>query len=169
PDGAATELTVTTDATTATVTDTGELVVTLTENRQVVTYTVTDIDGLTAKAFVKVPGLTDQKPTLRPGTRLEVLAGESLPIDITEHVLVVEGRTPRLTTEDKVTATEGSREVPSVTEIVYTPDADYTGPAAVSFEVTDGTGPDDPEGHTNVLTIPVTVLPPENLPPELVG
>ncbi|WP_237841889.1 Ig-like domain-containing protein [Cellulosimicrobium cellulans] len=169
PDGAASELTVTTDATTATVADTGELVVTLTENRQVVTYTVTDIDGLTAKAFVKVPGLTDQKPTLRPGTQLEVLAGESLPIDITEHVLVVEGRTPRLTTEDKVTATEGSREVPSVTEIVYTPEADYTGPAAVSFEVTDGAGPDDPEGRTNVLTIPVTVLPPENLPPELVG
>jgi hypothetical protein len=167
PDGAASELTVTTDATTTTVTDTGELVVTLTENRQVVTYTVTDIDGLTAKAFVKVPGLTDQKPTLRPGTQLEVLAGESLPIDITEHVLVVEGRTPRLTTEDKVTATEGSREVPSVTEIVYTPEADYTGPAAVSFEVTDGSGPDDPEGRTNVLTIPVTVLPPENLPPEL--
>ncbi|MGN7705121.1 Ig-like domain-containing protein, partial [Cellulosimicrobium sp. 22601] len=55
PDGAATELTVTTDATTATVTDTGELVVTLTENRQVITYTATDIDGLTAKAFVKVP------------------------------------------------------------------------------------------------------------------
>ncbi|MFE6229479.1 Ig-like domain-containing protein, partial [Streptomyces sp. NPDC057854] len=169
PDGAASELTVTTDATTTTVTDTGELVITLTENRQVVTYTATDIDGLTAKAFVKVPGLTDQKPTLRPGTQLEVLAGESLPIDITEHVLVVEGRTPRLTVEDKVTATEGSREVPSVTEIVYTPDADYTGPAAVSFEVTDGSGPDDPEGHTNVLTIPVAVLPPENLAPELVG
>ncbi|WP_253691243.1 Ig-like domain-containing protein [Cellulosimicrobium protaetiae] len=169
PDGAATELTVTTDATTTTVTDTGELVVTLTENRQVVTYTVTDVDGLTAKAFVKVPGLTDQKPTLRPGTRLEVLAGESLPIDITEHVLVVEGKTPRLTTEETVKVTEGSREIPSVTEIVYTPDPAYTGPASVSFEVTDGSGPDDPEGRTNVLTIPVQVLPPENLAPELVG
>ncbi|MGA4780594.1 Ig-like domain-containing protein, partial [Cellulosimicrobium sp. AB352] len=98
------------------------------------------------------------KPTLRPGTQLEVLAGESLPIDLTEHVLVVEGRSPRLTTEDKVKVTEGDRQVPSVTEIVYTPDADYTGPASVSFEVTDGSGPDDPEGRTNVLTIPVQVL-----------
>ncbi|SMF08443.1 Fibronectin type III domain-containing protein, partial [Cellulosimicrobium cellulans J1] len=134
-----------------------------------ITYTVTDMDGLTAKAFVKVPGLTDQAPTLRPGTVLEVLAGESLPIDLTEHVLVVEGRSPRLTTEDKVTATEGSREVTSVTEIVYTPDADFTGQAAVSFEVTDGSGPEDPDGNTSVLTIPITVLPPENLAPELVG
>ncbi|MBD5786500.1 tandem-95 repeat protein [Cellulosimicrobium terreum] len=173
PDGAATELTVTTDSpeggdgSGVTVSEDGTLTVTLTEQRQVVTYTVTDIDGLTAKAFVKVPGLTDQAPTLRPGTSLEVVAGESLDIDITDHVLVLEGRTPRLTTDDAVKATEGSRDVTSVTEITYTPDADYHGPAAVSFEVTDGSGPDDPEGHTAVLTIPITVLPPENLAPEM--
>ncbi|MBE9928371.1 hypothetical protein G8C93_21060, partial [Cellulosimicrobium cellulans] len=53
PDGAASELTVTTDATTASVTPDGELTITLTEDRQVITYTATDIDGLTAKAFVK--------------------------------------------------------------------------------------------------------------------
>ncbi|MBD8078909.1 Ig-like domain-containing protein, partial [Cellulosimicrobium arenosum] len=167
PDGAASDLTVTADAETATVDDEGRLVVTLTEQRQVLTYTVTDVDGLTAKAFVKVPGLTDQAPTLRPGTSLEVQAGDSLDIDITDHVLVVDGRTPRLTTEDAVTATEGAREVTSVTAITYTPKADYHGPAAVSFEVTDGSGPDDPEGSTSLLTIPITVLPPENLPPEV--
>src|SRR5690606_26234408 len=42
PDGAATELTVTSDAETTTVTPDGELVVTLTEARQVITYTVTE-------------------------------------------------------------------------------------------------------------------------------
>ncbi|QUC01408.1 tandem-95 repeat protein [Cellulosimicrobium cellulans] len=168
PDGAASELTVTTDATTASVTPDGELTVTLTEGRQVITYTATDIDGLTAKAFVKVPGLTDQAPTLRPGiTPLEVVSGEPLPIDITDYVLVVEGKTPRLTTEEKVTALEGTREVLSTTEITYTSAADYVGPAAVTFEVTDGSGPDDPDGHTALLTLPISVVPPENLPPEL--
>ncbi|MCB7137080.1 Ig-like domain-containing protein [Cellulosimicrobium marinum] len=167
PDGAASELTVTSDAPTATVTEGGDLVVTLTEQRQVVTYTATDMDGLTAKAFVKVPGLTDQAPTLRPGTSLEVVAGDTLDIDIKDHVLVVEGRTPRITTQESVKATEGSREVTSVTTVTYTPSADYHGPASVSFEVTDGSGPDDPDGNTALLTIPVTVLPPENLPPEL--
>ncbi|MBD8080583.1 fibronectin type III domain-containing protein, partial [Cellulosimicrobium arenosum] len=167
PDGAASELAVTTDDETATVTDDGRLEITLTERRQVVTYTVTDIDGLTAKAFVTVPGLKAQAPTLRPGTSLEVQAGETLDIDITDHVLVAEGRTPRLTAEDTVKATDGSREVGSATEISYTPDEDYTGQAAVSFEVTDGAGPDDPDGNTALLTIPITVLPPENLPPEL--
>ncbi|NDO90722.1 fibronectin type III domain-containing protein, partial [Cellulosimicrobium composti] len=127
-----------------------------------------DMDGLTAKAFVKVPGLTDQAPTLRPGiTPLEVVSGEPLAIDVTDHVLVVEGRTPRLTTEEKVTALEGTREVTSTTEIVYTSDAEYVGPAAVTFEVTDGSGPDDPDGNTALLTIPISVVPPENLPPEL--
>ncbi|NMF28288.1 tandem-95 repeat protein, partial [Cellulosimicrobium aquatile] len=168
PDGAASELTVTTDASTASVTPDGELTVTLTEGRQVITYTATDIDGLTAKAFVKVPGLTDQAPTLRPGiTPLEVVSGEPLPIDITDYVLVVEGKTPRLTTEEKVTALEGTREVLSTTEITYTSAADYVGPAAVTFEVTDGSGPDDPDGHTALLTLPISVVPPENLPPEL--
>ncbi len=41
------------------------------------------------------------------------------------------------------------------------------GPAAVTFEVTDGSGPDDPDGHTALLTLPISVVPPENLPPEL--
>ncbi|WP_158068943.1 Ig-like domain-containing protein [Cellulosimicrobium sp. CUA-896] len=49
PDGAATELVVSSEDETAAVTDDGELEITLTERRQVVTYTVTDPDGLTAK------------------------------------------------------------------------------------------------------------------------
>ncbi|WP_454041339.1 Ig-like domain-containing protein [Cellulosimicrobium sp. Marseille-Q8652] len=170
PDGAASELTVAAEGETVAVTDGNELEVTLTERRQVVTYTATDPDGLTAKAFVKVPGLMDQAPTLRPGIApLEVNSGEPLEIDITDHVLVVEGRTPRLTVEDKVTALEGSRQVTSTTEITYTSTAGYVGPAAVTFEVTDGSGPDDPDGSTALLTLPISVLPPENLPPELVG
>ena len=167
PDGAADDLEVTTDAAGVTVTPDGELDVTLTEQRQVITYTVTDMDGLTSKAFAVVPGLAAAEPILKPGQApLEVLAGESLKIDIADHVLVVEGRTPRLTTEDEVTALEGGVEVTGKTTLTYTPREDYTGPAGVTFEVTDGTGPDDPDGHTAVLTLPITVLPPENLPPE---
>ncbi|GAA1715978.1 Ig-like domain-containing protein [Isoptericola hypogeus] len=167
PDGAADDLTVETAATTAAVTEDGDLEVTLTEQRQVITYTVTDIDGQTAKAFVVVPGMAATEPILKPGQApLEVLSGETLDIDITDHVLVVEGRSPRLTTADQVTALEGAVEVTSATTMTYTPRADYQGPAGVTFEVTDGDGPDDPEGHTAVLTLPVRVLPPENLPPE---
>lgn len=167
PDGAASELEVTTDAPTATVTEDGEVEVELTASRQVVTYMVTDVDGLQAKAFLVVPGLTDAEPILRPGQApLEVLSGEPLEIDITDHVLVVEGRTPRLTASDQVTAVEGEVAVSGPTTMTYTSDEGYQGPAAVTFEVTDGTGPDDPDAATAVLTLPITVLPPENLPPE---
>ena len=167
PDGAADDLTVEAAAETATVTEDGELDVTLTEHRQVLTYTVTDMDGQSAKAFVVVPGMESTQPILKPGQApLEVAAGESLDVDIDEHVLVVEGRSPRFTTADQVTALEGDVEVTGQTTMSYTPRADYDGPASVTFEVTDGDGPDDPDGSTAVLTLPITVLPPENLPPE---
>ncbi|MGF0115691.1 Ig-like domain-containing protein [Promicromonospora sp. Marseille-Q5078] len=167
PDGAADDLAVTVGTEAVTVTPEGELEIALTEHRQVITYTVTDMDGLTSKAFVVVPGLASAEPILKPGQApLEVAAGESLDIDIADHVLVLEGRTPRLTTADEVTALEGEVEVTGKTTMTYTPREDFTGSAGVTFEVTDGEGPDDPDGHTAVLTLPITVLPPENLPPE---
>lgn len=167
PDGAASELVVSSEDTTATPQADGTLRIALTDERQVVTYTVTDVDGLTATAFVRVPGAADQVPVLKPGQApLEVVSGEPLTVDITDHVLVMEGRTPRLTTEDQVTALEGSVVVADATTMTYTSAEGYTGEAGLTFEVTDGSGPDDPEGHSAVLTLPITVLPPENLAPE---
>ncbi|MFE6969078.1 Ig-like domain-containing protein [Isoptericola sp. NPDC057653] len=167
PDGSTDDLELETDSSAATVTPDGEVQVELAEQRQVITYTVTDVDGQSAKAFVVVPGLTSVQPILRPGQApLEVPSGESLDVDIADHVLVVEGRSPRLTTADEVTGLEGEAEVTGTTTLTYTPREDFTGPAGVTFEVTDGDGPDDPEGHTAVLTLPITVLPPDNLPPE---
>ncbi|MFI2103623.1 Ig-like domain-containing protein [Isoptericola sp. NPDC019693] len=167
PDGAADDLTVTVDDEAVTVTPDGELEIALDRSRQVITYTVTDVDGLTSKAFVVVPGMEAAQPILKPGQApLEVLSGETLDIDITEHVLVVEGRSPRLTTEKQVKATEGTVSVTGTTTMTYTPRDEYDGPASVTFEVTDGTSVDDPEGAVALLTLPITVLPPENLPPE---
>jgi len=167
PDGAADDLTVEATSPNATVTPEGEVAVTLAEQRQVITYTATDVDGQAAKAFVVVPGLTSVQPILAPGQApLEVVAGESLDIDIADHVLVVEGRSPRLTTADQVQGLEGNAEVTGTTTMTYTPREGFTGSAGVTFEVTDGRSPDDPEGHTAVLTLPITVLPPDNLPPE---
>src|SRR5690606_8534825 len=49
--------------------------------------------------------------------------------------------------------------------LVYTSRDRYFGEDALTFEVTDGTGPDDPEGRKATLTLPITVLPPDNQPP----
>ena len=47
------------------------------------------------------------------------------------------------------------------TTLRFAPAQDYRGAASVTFEVTDGTGPDDPIGRRAILTIPITVGDPD--------
>ncbi|WP_275006244.1 Ig-like domain-containing protein [Promicromonospora iranensis] len=147
----------------------GEVTVALTEDPQVLTYTVTDMDGLTAKAFLRVPRDGSLPHLKQPVEALRTFAGETLEIDIADHVVVADGHEPRFTVEEKVTAVEGTREVTGTTTLTFTSDEDYVGPASVTFEVTDGDGPDDPEGRTAVLTVPIDVRASRNQPPEIKG
>lgn len=168
PDGAASALKVTVAADDVTVGDDGVVTVPLTTSPRTVLYTVTDPDGLTAKAFVRVPGVQVDKPTLRLDAKpLEVRQGEKLSVDVRDFVRVSDGRSVRITEERSVTAVSGSRTVPDEHTIVFTPAPDYVGQAAVSFEVTDGKGPDDPDGTKGTFTLPITVLPAKNQAPEL--
>ena len=64
---------------------------------------------------------------------------------------------------------DGASLVKDQRTLVYTSKARYFGQDALTFEVTDGTGPDDPAGRKATLTIPITVLPPDNQPPTMVG
>src|SRR5690606_3446813 len=86
PDGVAAdlELAVDEDLTGVTVTESKALEVQLTESAQVITYTVTDMDGLEAKAFVRVPG-DQSRPHVKPGQGpLKATSGEPLTIDLEE-------------------------------------------------------------------------------------
>lgn len=162
PDGSTTELEVALpDAPqTASVTEDG-LVVQVGAAPQVIAYTLTDPDGLTSTAFVHVPGTGEARPILRSDIKFEVTAGDVLPIDLEEIVLVRDGRSPRLTTEDGVSSMPQNNGplVDSATELTFRTADDFSGSASVTFEVTDGSGPDDPRGLTSVLTVPVNVLP----------
>ncbi|MFE7505260.1 Ig-like domain-containing protein [Promicromonospora sp. NPDC057488] len=151
------------------ITDEGMLEVALTESAQVITYTVTDMDGLEAKAFVRVPG--DQaRPHIKPGLEpLKATSGEPLTIDLEDYVVVREGTKPRITEEKTVKALDGKAVVEDEDTLVYTSAEDYAGGASVSFEVTDGDGPDDPEGLTAVLTLQIDVTPSKNMPPKITG
>jgi len=152
-----------------TVTDSGRIEVQLQPDARVITYTVTDMDGLEAKAFVRVPG--DQaRPHIKPGLEpLKATSGEPLTIDLAKYVVVRDDRAPRITEDKTVKALEGTVEVADHDTLVYTSTKDYAGSASVSFEVTDGDGPDDPEGLTSVLTLPIEVKPAKNLPPTITG
>ncbi|WP_313813297.1 Ig-like domain-containing protein [Glutamicibacter sp.] len=169
PDGASSELTLTLpDAPdTARVTESG-IIVTPTDEPQVIAYTVTDQDGLDSTAFIHVPGLAGARPILRSNLNLQAKAGETLDLDLKDLVLVREGHSPRLSTEDSVSSmpvSDGNL-VQSATELRFTAPADFDGMGAVTFEVTDGDGPDDPEGLTSTLTVPINVAPSTNQQPQ---
>ncbi|MEE1619998.1 Ig-like domain-containing protein [Zafaria sp. J156] len=148
-----------------------KLAVQVQANAQVVAYTITDVDGGSSTAFVHVPGSGEARPVLKSDTPLEVMAGEVLPLKLPELVQVRDGRSARVTAEDKVRAVPENQGplVLSATELAFKSADDYAGPASVTVEVTDGTGPDDSDGLTAVLSIPVKVLPrpEENRPPTL--
>ncbi|MFD7308399.1 Ig-like domain-containing protein [Promicromonospora sp. NPDC059942] len=171
PDGVAADLKVSLDADRegVSVTESGSVKVELAQDAQVITYTVTDIDGLEAKAFIRVPG--DQaRPHVKPGLQpLKATSGEPLTIDIADYVVVRDGTKPRITEDRTVKALEGTAAVEDEDTIVYTSTADYAGAASVSFEVTDGKGPDDTEGLTAVLRLPIDVTPSKNMPPKITG
>lgn len=168
PDGVVDDLTLSSDDPGVQVLTNGVLRIALTPQAQIVLYTLTDLDGMTGSAFVFVPGTDTLLPTLRVVDPIEVLAGETVEVPLADHVAVRPGREPRLAVADIETAHATETGVDNAgTTLHYTAAADYFGPDALGVQVTDGTGPDDPEGLSAHLSIPVIVLPAENQPPTL--
>ena len=97
-------------------------------------------------------------------------SGETVELPLADHVRSADGGKVVITEAAKVTAAhnDGSSLIKDQTTLVYTSAAGYFGPDAITFEVTDGTGPDDPEGRKATLSLPITVLPPENQQPTFV-
>lgn len=174
PDGVASELVVALlgEPEGAAVGEAGVVTVTPSDSVQVITYTATDADQQIGTAFIRVPALASTPPSLKPGVPpLEVKAGEQATVPLTDYVVAPEGKSVRLTQPDKISAIHSADGVyvKDETTLLYTAAPDYFGSDALTFEVTDGTGPDDPEGIKATLSIPITVLPPENQPPTFAG
>ncbi|UNK70427.1 Ig-like domain-containing protein [Microbacterium sp. H1-D42] len=144
--------------------------VTVGEKRQLIKYTITDQDGLSASAFVFVPALKEIPPSVPKAKAVEVKSGETKVLPLKDYVVVTGGGDVRITEAGKVSAvnSDGANLVQDERTLVYTSKDRYFGPDALTFEVTDGTGPDDPNGRKATLTIPIEVLPPENQQPEFV-
>ncbi|WP_146899533.1 Ig-like domain-containing protein [Cellulomonas aerilata] len=157
----------------ATATPAGSVVVTLVAEAQTVPYVLTntaDAGGARSTAFITVPALGDFPPVPRPrAPALQVLAGAELTVRLAEQVQVAPGRTARITDPARVQATraDGSPLVrgDDRTTVVFRAPRSYAGPASVSVEVTDATGPGDPGARVRTLTLPITVLAAEDHPP----
>lgn len=138
-----------------------KITVPVTDQRQVVLYSVVDGDGLAGQAAIIVPAGDRLPPMLIPEKiPAKVKAGEPLRISLGEWVRVREGRTPTLTFAERVTAGPGGDGTPLVidpTTLQFTPQASFSGRTALSFEVTDGASPEDPEGLSATLSLPIEV------------
>ncbi len=170
-DGAAEALAVTAGGSGVSVGAKGMVTVTVATARQVILYTVTDVDGLTAKAAIIVPGTDERLPTLKPDkVPAKIKAGETLTVSLTDYVSVREGHSPQLTFADRIKpgpGADGTSLVKDPTTLVFTTHVEFSGQTSLTFEVTDGTTADDPKGLTAVLTMPIIVESSGQSPPVL--
>ena len=169
PDGTASALTVTVAADDVTVAADGTVTIPVTEGSRIVRYAVTDEDGNVGQAFVFVPGSSSLVPTLLSAEPIVVDSGESVMIELSDYVRVRSGRTARVATADSIRTghSDGSSPIVDETTLQYTSAVDWYGPDTLGVLVTDGSGPDDPEGLSAFVAIPITVLPIENQSPTL--
>ncbi|MXG90890.1 Ig-like domain-containing protein [Nocardioides flavescens] len=175
-DGARSELSIQTLDPTVSRVRRGEIEVTLAASDQVLAYQVTDADGQFSYGFLFVGGTDTVPPVLDPGAALpvEVVSGSSVQLPLADYVLVRAGRQPRLTTAGEVEAnkSDSSKLVVDPATLRFAAEPGYVGAAAIIAEVTDGNGVegaylDDPTRLTSRLTIPIEVLPADNLPPTM--
>jgi hypothetical protein len=148
--------------------------VTLTDQAQIIPFFVTHPDdpAVRATAFIRVPGFDDALPQLDKRARpITVVSGQRVVVDLARYVIAAGGKTVRLTDPGAVRATHANGDdlVVDQATLAYTSADLYFGAASISFEVTDGTSADDPQGRTATLVLPITVTPRENQPPTFTG
>jgi hypothetical protein len=128
--------------------------------------------AVAAYAFVWVPGYDDALPQLNRKARALTVPSESaLTIDLNDYVVAIGGKKVRLTDTSRVRATHSNGQNPVVDDhtLRFTSADKYFGPASISFQVTDGTSADDPNGRVATLVLPIKVTPRENQPPVFGG
>lgn len=136
------------------------LVVDVQDASRIVPYTVTrDDTGASSTALVFVPGLADSLPQLRADVEpIVVASGETVDIDINDYIIAVGGDV-MITDASQVRAShnDDGQTVVDADTVRFTSAPGYFGPADISFEVTDGDSPTDPDGRTAPIVLPIQV------------
>ena len=166
PDGSIDELAVTSSEPGVAV-DGSDLLIPATDSLRLVVYTITDRDGLTNSAVVTVPGRDSTAPFLNAAALpIEMDAGTSRTINLSDYVVTRSGRSPRLV--------DGTSPVPQIgldsvvadssTQLTLTATATFGGNSAFLIQVADG-GADDASALSASLSLPVRIKATTNQPP----
>jgi hypothetical protein len=152
----------------------GRVRVRIGDQSQIIPFSVTHPDDALVRsfAFVWVPGYADALPQIdRTAPLLTVASEDTLTIDLNDYVITLRGQGVRLTDSSTVRATHSNGDdlVVDADTLVFTSADLYFGPASITFEVTDGATPDDPNGRRAILTLPIDVESRENQPPVFIG
>ncbi|MCU1678408.1 MAG: hypothetical protein JWM93_3166, partial [Frankiales bacterium] len=141
-------------------TDGHDVTATVGPDAKTIPYVVSDGKD-SAIALVHVAGLGNGAPVLKKGAKpILVPRDGNLSVDLRDYVTDPDGGVIRLTTKDKISwAPKSPLDVKSsgATALVVSSHDGFTGPASITFEVTDGKDLSDPAGHRVVLTMPVRV------------
>lgn len=161
PDGAGAALTFT-RAFGAQVTADGTLTAPVSGWPYQVAYEVKDSGGATAVGIVHVPGAGGGGPYAKPDQVIQVPRDGSRTVAVADYVIDPAHQPLTLTTTDRISASPDSGlqvRAQGATQLLLTGRNGYVGPAAITFQVTDGTSVTDPAGHTVTVTVPVQVGP----------
>lgn len=129
---------------------------------QVLAFEVRDAEGAAGVASIYVPSGQGGSPTIRANSLITMEQDSTTKVALKDVVVVPSGKRAIVTTADRLFASPvGMLKVEAAgdDELVLTSLRGYVGPAAVTLEVTDGSGPTDPAGRRALLTIPVQVGP----------
>ncbi|QSB22522.1 Ig-like domain-containing protein [Curtobacterium sp. 24E2] len=159
---------------TARLTDDGRITVRLTDESQVIPFSVARVDhpDIVSYGFINVPGFDDALPQInRSAGAVTVKSEATVRIPLEDYVVTANGQTAKITDRGTVKATHanGQSLVVDSSTLQFTSSKLYYGNASISFEVTDGSAANGGKGRVATLVLPVTVTPRSNQPPAFTG
>ena len=148
-----------------------KLVLTLAKKDQVVPYRLVDRDEQESFGFVYVAGTDSVPPVLDESqVPVEVKAGDVEEISLESIIDVRDGRAPTIVRRDRIEVVRGDGKTkPSKdsSTLVFRAPKSYHGPASMTLDVTDAREEKDDTALVSQITVPITVLPVGNVPPEV--
>jgi len=159
---------------TARTTTDGRISVRLTDDSQVIPFSVArqDHPDIVSYGFIHVPGFDDALPQVnRSAGAITVKSESTIRIPLSKYVVTANGQTAKITDPGTVKATHANGDDLTVdsSTLQFTSAKLYYGNASISFEVTDGSNANGGKGRVATLVLPVKVTPRSNQPPAFTG